>query len=77
VLFVEGEGDVAAAPVLVRHLLTELGAWDCLLLDPDPFRVGAVTNLVGRNEPKWVRWLGAAGKRKNFGAVLVLMDGDV
>jgi hypothetical protein len=77
VLFVEGDGDVASAPVLLRHLLTECEAWDCLFLDTAPFQIGAVYNLLGRNEGNWVRWLRAAAKRKNFGGVLLFLDGDV
>ncbi len=77
VLFVEGDGDEASAPVLLKHLLTECAAWDCLFLDPDLFRVGAVYNLLGRDGENWVRWLQAAGKRKNFGGVLLFLDGDV
>jgi hypothetical protein len=77
VLFLEGDGDEAAAPLLVKHLLGELKALDVLVPDPAPFQVGAVTNLLGRNEDKFIRWLRAARKRKNFGGVLVFLDGDV
>jgi hypothetical protein len=40
VLFVEGDGDYHAAPILVTRLLTELGAWDAVYLDPQPFGAG-------------------------------------
>jgi hypothetical protein len=77
VLFVEGEGDEKAVPALVNHLLTECGAWDCLFLDPAPLRVKKVTDLIGRKEKNWKRFLGVARKRRNFGGVLLLPDGDV
>lgn len=77
VLFVEGEGDVMAAPVLIKRLLTELAAWDCLSLDPDPFRLGAVSNLLGRPEANWIKKLHFAAKGGNLGAVLLLQDGDI
>jgi hypothetical protein len=77
VLFVEGDGDEASAPVLLNHLFTECAAWDCLFLDPAPFHVGAVYNLLCRDGEKWRRWLGAARKNKNFGGVLLFLDGDV
>jgi hypothetical protein len=77
VLFVEGEGDEVAVPVLVSHLLTECNAWDCLFLDPSPFRVKKVTDLIRRNEKNWKRFLGAARKRRDLGGVLLLLDGDI
>ena len=46
VLFVEGDGEHKAAPVLVERLLTEHNAWDCLFLDPHPFRIGSVNNCL-------------------------------
>jgi|SRR5579884_2625643 len=77
VLFVEGEGDVMAAPVLVKRLLTEFTAWDCLSLDPDPFRLGAVNNLFGKPEANWIKYLQIAAKGGNLGGVLLLQDGDI
>jgi hypothetical protein len=77
VLFVESEGDSMAAPALVKRLLTELAAWDCVSLDPDPFRLGAVTNLFGKKEENWVKKLLFATKGGDLGGVLLLQDGDV
>ena len=77
VLFVEGEGDVTAAPALVKRLLTELATWDCLSLDPDPFRIGAVNNLFGKSEQNWIKKLHFAAKGGNLGGVLLLQDGDI
>jgi hypothetical protein len=68
---------VSAAPVLVKNLLTELQAWDCIFLDPDPFYLGGVANLFGKKEDNWKRKLQFAGKRGQLGGVLLLQDGDV
>jgi hypothetical protein len=77
VLFVEGPGDRDAAPVLIRHLLTEQNAWDCLFLDPDPFMVGNVVELLRARQPSWRRYLRAALKKRNLGGILLLLDGDI
>jgi len=77
VLFVEGEGESAAAPVLIKRFLTELNAWDAVFLDLEPFRVGQVNALMRRDFYKWKRWLRASQKRSDLGAVLLLLDGDV
>ncbi len=77
VLFVEGPGDVLAVPVLVKRLLTDLDAWDCLFLDPNPFVVGGVNRLFKDDCRNWLRWLGAAAKRGAIGAVLLVLDGDL
>jgi Domain of unknown function (DUF4276) len=77
VLFLEGEGDAAAAPILIKKILTELRAWDCVFLDPDPFRIGGVTNLLGTKEANWTKKLLAAANRGHLGGVLLLQDGDV
>lgn len=76
VLFVEGEGDREAVPVLVRRLLTELKAWDSVFLDPRPFEVGSLGKLVKKDCRNWIRWLQAAAKRGSLGGVLLLLDGD-
>ena len=77
VLFVEGPGDALALPVLVKRLLTDLDAWDCLFLDPNPFVVGGVNRLFKDDCRNWLRWLGAAAKRGTIGAVLLVLDGDL
>ena len=76
VLFVEGEGDALAVPVLMKRLLTEVEAWDCLHLDPNPFKVGNVSRLLKNDCRNWIRWLSAAAKRREIGAVLLVLDGD-
>ena len=76
VLFVEGEGDESAVPVIVRRVLRELDAWDCLFLDPRPFKVGEVNRLFKEDYHNWLRWLGAAAKRRDIGAILLVLDGD-
>jgi hypothetical protein len=77
VLFVEGEGESEAVPRLVKRLLTEQAAWDAVILDEDSFRVGSVNRLAKDGFREWKRKLGAALKRTNVGAVLLLLDGDV
>lgn len=76
VLFVEGPGDELAVPVLVKRLFTEVDAWDCLYLDPDPLIAGSVHKLLKDDCRNWIRWLGAAAKRRELGAVLLVLDGD-
>lgn len=77
VLFVEGEGDRVAVPVLVKRLLGRLNAWESLYIDPAPFVVGSVSRLVKDDCRNWIRWLQAAAMRGSLGGVLLLLDGDV
>ena len=77
VLFVEGEGESVAVPRLVKRLLTEQDAWDAVLLDTDPFRVGHINRLVKDDYREWKRKLAASLKRPNVGGVLLVLDGDV
>jgi hypothetical protein len=76
VLFGEGEGEVEALPRLVGRLLDEQKAWDAVIPDPDPFRVGQVNKLLKDGCREWKRKLGAALKRSNVGGVLLVLDGD-
>ncbi len=76
VLFVEGEGDALAMPVLVKRLLTQMQAWDYVYLDSNPFVVKSVGKLIKNDYRNWIRWLGAAAKRGDAGAVLLVLDGD-
>lgn len=76
VLLVEGAGDVAAVPVLVKRLLTEYGAWDTVRLDPDPMRVGGIGGLVANDFAKWRDYLAAAGKSRRPDGLLMVLDGD-
>ena len=76
ILFVEGEGETDAVPVLVKSLLTANGEWYDVLLDDRPFRVGSVDKLVKNDFRDWKRFLGAALKRPNVGGVLLILDGD-
>ena len=76
VLFVEGDADEAAVHVLVRKVLTGLGGWEDFFLDDYVFRVGGIHGVTGSKRHDWVRWLGAANKRPNLGAVLLVLDGD-
>jgi len=79
VLFVEGEGDEQAVPILVKKRLTELNAWQHVTLDEKegPFTLeGGVAKLLKGSGAEWLRLLQAALKRRNVGAVLLLLDGD-
>jgi Domain of unknown function (DUF4276) len=77
VLFVEGDGDREAVPILVRCLLTKNEGWGHLVLDSDPFVVGGIGDLTKEDAREWLRYLNAARtSRKNLGAVLLLLDGD-
>jgi len=78
VLFVEGDGDKLAVPVLVKRLITDFGFWDRLQLDPDPFMVCGVDAVLGSNQKieRWLRLLRAANKRQSVGGILQVLDGD-
>lgn len=76
VLLVEGDGDVDAVPVLVKKLFSESRVWNGLTLDPAPMKVGEFSGLVKNDCADWLRYLQIAGKRKNVGACLLLLDGD-
>ncbi len=88
VAFVEGVGDKAAVPILLKRLLSDWAEspWDALFLDDKPpFEVGEVSNLVQLDKAtntlhcaEWERLLTQAQRtRKNLGAVLLLLDGDI
>jgi hypothetical protein len=76
VLLVEGHGDVEAAPVLLKRLLNESGAFDVVLPDPAPLRVGEYSRISKNEFGQWRRLLRVAAKRKNVGGCLLLLDGD-
>lgn len=77
VLFVEGEGEVTAVPQLVKRLLTERNAWDTVILDKDPFKVGQINRLVKKDYREWKRKLSACLIRPDVGGVLLILDGDI
>lgn len=54
VLFVEGTGEVAAGPTLVKRLLTESNMWSSLILVPTPFRVKGWGYLLKEKGKEWV-----------------------
>jgi hypothetical protein len=77
VLFVEGSGEVDAAPVLVKRLLPS-DAWSSLILVPTPFRVKGWGYLLKEKGKKWIRLLKAATvAHRPLGGVLLLLDGDI
>jgi len=77
VLFVEGEGEADAVPQLVKKILAELHAWDSVILDKSPFRVGHINNLVKNDCKEWKRFLSICSKRPNLGGILLILDGDL
>ena len=72
-LFVEGEGDVEAGPVLVRKILHGTDFYQHLFIDDSPFRVGGLHKLRTCCEAR----IKAALKRSNTAAILILLDGDL
>lgn len=78
VLFVEGDGERAAVPRLVKRLLTEKQAWDVVQLDPlEPLVVGHVDGLLKDDGADWRRFLQVALRtRRDVGGCLLLLDGD-
>jgi len=76
VLLVEGDGDRAAVPILVKRLLAEYSAFDAVILDSDPFKMGEYSKISRNDFADWRRLLKAAAQRKNVGGCLLLLDGD-
>src|SRR5437879_4609422 len=76
VLFVEGDGDREAVPVLVKRLLTQMDAWSDVSLDTEPFKAGDIAKLMANEGREWIRYLHMARKRPKLGAVLLIQDGD-
>lgn len=78
VLFVEGRGDLNAAPALVKRLLTESNRWSSLSLGSTHFRVQGWGYLLKEKGEEWIRLLKAAAKsHRPLGGVLLLLDGDI
>jgi Domain of unknown function (DUF4276) len=78
VLFVEGSGEVNAAPALVKRLLSESSAWSSLILAPTPFRVRGWGYLLREKGKELIRYLKAAAvDHRPLGGVLLLLDGDI
>ncbi len=77
VLFVEGEGESEAAPMLVKQILSDIDALNEVFPDPAPFRVGGVNKLLKDNCKEWKRFLAASSKRRNVGGILLLLDSDI
>ena len=76
VLLVEGEGDAAAAPILVKRLLSEYAAFDLVILDAAPLRVGEYSRVSKGDFSPWRRLLQVAAKRKDCAGCILLLDGD-
>lgn len=76
VLFVEGDGDREAVPILVKRILNEINGWEHVYLHQDAFKVKHVNNITGRKADEWLRMLAAATKLRDLGGILLLLDGD-
>jgi hypothetical protein len=76
VLLVEGDGDAAAAPILVKRLLSEYAAFDAVILDAATLRVGEYSKISKNGFSEWLRFLGVAAKRKDCAGCILLLDGD-
>lgn len=63
VLMVEGDGDAAAVPGLVDHLLSDTRGKDILFIDGDCIKVGSPGKLTGDDFRFWRRMLGAADRK--------------
>ena len=77
-LFVEGEGDRQAVPVLVKRLLKERGVQDRLVVASNPFVVGEFPALRGRANDfaPWKRFLELGLRKYSMESCLLLLDGD-
>ena len=75
-LFVEGDGDLIAVPMLVRRIISEKSDWHGISFDNDPYKVGAVERLAKEDFRDWKRFLAASVKEPNLGGVLLILDGD-
>lgn len=77
VIFAEGQGGLGSTLALVRKLMARCHANDCLFADENVFRLGGLTSVVNRNtENDWINKVKAACKRRNVGAMLLVLDGD-
>lgn len=68
---VEGHGEVRALPVLLRRILHEMEVWEVGVGPPIRYSRGQLVQ-----EPFLKMVVEVAGRRKDCGAVLVLMDSD-
>ena len=75
-LFVEGQGDRLAVPILVKRLLKERACQDVLVVAPNPWAVGEFSSLRRDDYAEWKRYLNTAIKKQGMEACLLLIDGD-
>ena len=76
VLFVEGEGEADAAPILIDKLLNNIpNARNSAFIDPKPFRVGEINKVLRKNDLR--EKIRSANKKANVGGILILLDGDI
>ncbi len=75
-LFVEGDGDKLAVPVLLKRLLKERGVQDQLVIAPEPFIVGEYPALRRNDFEPWRRYLDTGRRKYQMQSCLLLIDGD-
>ncbi len=76
VLLVEGDGDVAAAPVLLKRSLAELNVLETIAPDKDAIRIGEFPGAAKNDFEVFRKRILVAAKRKDMAGCLVLLDGD-
>jgi len=72
----EGQGEEQSLPNLASRLLSEHGGDDILYVDQNVMRVKDVHHLAKSNFKNWKRYLAAATKKRELGAILLVLDGD-
>ncbi len=77
-LLVEGDGDVTAAPILVKKLLKGLDASQHLVVDDHALRIGGVHKLLRAEgkESRWLDYIQVAARKPGVTACLTILDGD-
>lgn len=75
-LFVEGQGDRLAAPVLVKKVIKHFDLTTTIALQHEPMIVGEFGKIVNRNGPMKFRRLLQTAVRAGASGCLLLIDGD-
>ncbi len=77
VLCVEGDGEVAAMPPLIKKVLAAKGLSSTVCVDSiQPYRVGGFFKLLQNDFKSWRRYVQSAMQRKHAGGVLLILDSD-
>ena len=76
VLLVEGDGEVAAAPLLLKRSLGDLNALHLVVPDEHAIKIGGYPGVAKDDFAVLRDKLRVAAKRKHMAGCLVLLDGD-